>query len=81
MIGVLVVFVWHIFWGGMAWHGMIRVVPFTFSVEKSTPAGTKYTSSAGDAGDKLQLCPRPHFLAQKLAQKTKFATGHGNFPN
>ena len=39
----------------MAWHGMFRVVPFVFSLEKSTPAGKKYTSGAGDAGDKLQL--------------------------
>ena len=43
------------FWGGMAWHGMFRVLPFAFSVEKSTPAGKKYTSGAGGAGDKLQL--------------------------
>ena len=40
----------------MVWHGLFRVIPFAFSVEKSTPAGKKYTSSAGDAGDKLQLC-------------------------
>ena len=34
---------------------MFRMVPFAFSVEKSTPAGKKYTSGAGGAGDKLQL--------------------------
>ena len=36
--------------------GMFRVVPFAFSVEKSTPDGKKYASGAGGAGDKLQLC-------------------------
>ena len=40
----------------MVWHGMFRVVPFAFSVEKSTPAGKKYTCDAGGAGDKLRLC-------------------------
>ena len=55
LIGVFAVFVWHIYWDGMAWHGMFKVVPFAFSVEKSTPAGKKYTSSAGGAGDKSQL--------------------------
>ena len=35
---------------------MFRVVPFVFSLEKSTPAGKKYTSGAGGAGEKLQLC-------------------------
>ena len=40
---------------GVLVAGMFRVVPFAFSVEKSTPAGKKYASSAGGAGDKLQL--------------------------
>ena len=31
----------------MVWHGMFRVVPFAFSVEKSTPDGKKYASGAG----------------------------------
>ena len=35
---------------------MFRMVPFAFSVEKSTPTGKKYTSGACGAGDKLQLC-------------------------
>ena len=39
----------------MVWHGMFRVVPFAFSVEKSTPAEKKYASGAGGAGDKSQL--------------------------
>ena len=34
---------------------MFRMVPFAFSVEKSTPAGKKYTSSACGACDKSQL--------------------------
>ena len=29
-----------------------------FSVEKSTPAGKKYASAAGGAGENLQLCCR-----------------------
>ena len=50
---------------GRAWHGMFRMVPFAFSVEKSTPAGKKYTSGACGACDKLQLWQtsqilRPH---------------------
>ena len=49
-------FLFGIFFGGMAWHGMFRVVPFVFSLEKNTPAGKKYASGAGGAGDKLQLC-------------------------
>ena len=36
-----------IYWDGMVWHGMFRVVPFAFSVEKSTPDGKKYASGAG----------------------------------
>jgi len=40
----------------MTWYGMFSVIPFAFCVEKSTPAGKKYTSGAGGAGDKLQLC-------------------------
>ena len=34
---------------------MFRMVPFAFSVEKSTPAGKKYTRGACGACDKLQL--------------------------
>ena len=40
----------------MAWHSMFRVVPFAFSVEKSTPAGKMYASGVGGAGDQSQLC-------------------------
>ena len=36
--------------------GMFRVVPFAFSVEKSTPAGKKYASGASGASDKSQVC-------------------------
>ena len=57
LIGVLVfLFGKFVYYVGMAWHSMFRVVPFAFSVEKSTPPGKKYASSAGGAGDKSQLC-------------------------
>ena len=39
-------------------HGMLKVVLFAFSAEKTTPAGKKYASGAGGAGDKSQLCLR-----------------------
>ena len=50
LIGVLVFLAYSFY------LGMFRVVAFAFSVEKSTPAGKKFASGAGGAGDKLQLC-------------------------
>ena len=44
---LLFLFSIFIYWDGMVWHGMFRVVPFAFSVEKSTPDGKKYASGAG----------------------------------
>ena len=41
----------------MAWH--VRSGPFPVLYRKSMPAGKKYTSGAGGAVDKLQLCHSP----------------------
>ena len=60
---------------------MFRVVDFAFSVEKSTPAGKKYASGAGGAGDKLQLWWSMwsgwfHLLTRSLCSKSqKWPTG------
>ena len=47
LVYLLFLFSIFIYWDGMVWHGMFRVVPFAFSVEKSTPDGKKYASGAG----------------------------------
>ena len=41
---------------------------FAFSVEKSTPAGKKYASGAGGAGDKSQLCTNTQIHKDKLSE-------------
>ena len=57
---------------------MFRVVPFAFSVEKSTPAGKKYTSGAGGAGDKLQLWHSIHLVKQCLQDNLVLISGLQN---
>ena len=62
---LLVLFGIFIYWEGMAWHGMFRMVPFAFSVEKKYASWKKkYTSGACGACDKLQLCPPTEVSSQ-----------------
>ena len=50
-----------------AGYTLVRVVPFALSVKKTTPAGKKYASAAGDACDKLQLCESEVEHVEQLA--------------
>ena len=65
----------------MTWNGMFRVLPLAFSVEKVRQLEQKYTSSAGGAGDKLQLCANImlDLFQRKIKHNTKTTLKSYNF--